>query len=429
MSENDQAWELFFKETNILTKLDSDNLAYITARELKHYGKREPRLMAKIDTLALQPKIFSENQLSILPVRNASYAIFKDKEQSSFYKFSKEDIDLPIIKHTPAVDVSTFDSFSTNLGLNESQALDFSLISSITHSFISERDIWLTIRGRQFSSKFDLLLPSINQTLTIEKVQIEIDAGYESKNAIYIFEAKTSRRADFNVRQLLYPYLDWKNRSKKAIVPIFFIYTNGLYYLYQFSMGNSLDSTKLVTKSCYTIDEYHYSIGDLWSIVNESSSQLKQVIGIPFPQADDMDKVIDTVSLVYNGFNSKKSIASKLEFDERQGDYYGNAACYLGFLEHSQNLFTITPLGEKLVNEKFRSKRAIIIFTALAQIKVFYNILILFLGRNMDLGTIDNNELAAFIREEHQLNDTTIFRRISTVKQWLIWLKNNLYLT
>ncbi len=47
----------------------------------------------------------------------------------------------------------------------------------------------------------------------------------------------------------------------------------------------------------------------------------------------------------------------------------------------------------------------------------------------MDLGTIDNNELAAFIREEHQLNDTTIFRRISTVKQWLIWLKNNLYLT
>lgn len=429
MSMLDESWDsFFFNQPGLLDKIHLNNLTYTTATNLKKFGGREPRLMAKIDTLEERPKIFKDNCLSILPTKNKNYIIFKDIQQKSFYTFSKDESSLPLINHSPAINVNEFETYPGVNYINESQALDFALHSSIIRTFTHESDIFLTIRGRRYSSKFSVRLPDISELVAIEGVQIEIDGGYESRDGIYLFEAKIGRRANFNVRQLLFPYLDWSSRTRKPIIPIFFIYTNGLYYLYKFSIGDSLDSLRLVEGRCFTIDDYRYSFTDVERVILSNQYGFRVTNRFPFPQANDMDKVIDTVLLVNQGYSTKEEIASQFEFDERQGDYYGNAACFLGFLDHLYNRYVITNVGKHIISEKSRSTRAFFILSLLSRYHAFYEILQKFVATNFNLNMMTPEYIASEISKFYPLSDVTSLRRASTIKNWLNWVKDSLNL-
>ena len=43
-------------------------ISYVTAKEVKDIARKEPRLMAKMDTIEDMPKVFQENGLFLLPV-------------------------------------------------------------------------------------------------------------------------------------------------------------------------------------------------------------------------------------------------------------------------------------------------------------------------------------------------------------------------
>ncbi|MFH1447105.1 MAG: hypothetical protein ABIG43_06840, partial [Chloroflexota bacterium] len=334
MSKNDDAWDMFFNHTNTLNEINKSQYAFVKADALKKIGQREPRLMTKIDTLEVRPEIFKDKHLSILPVKNGEYLIFKDRDQRSYYCFDNFLEKIPIRLHKPICNLDDFDSYPGEERMNEAQAIDFAFISSIIKTFTEETKMWLTIRGRQFTGCFSFIIPSIKKEIEIKSVQIEIDAGYESQNKIYLFEAKIGRRSNFNIRQLYYPYLEWKQRSEKEIIPILFFNTNGLNYLFQFQFGETFNDIQLSKYACFSLDETLVTHAKLKSVLANSAYKENEPIEYPFPQADDMDKVIDTISLISQGYDDKTQISEELEFDERQGDYYGNAGCYLGFLEH-----------------------------------------------------------------------------------------------
>jgi len=415
---NDIAWNNLFTDTHLLSKIQSGGIAYLDANTMKKY--REPRLMAKIDTSELLPQVFRKHKLSILPVKNGEYAIFKDPKKQSFFTFPDDFDQINIQEHNPTISLSNFDSFQDLENLNEAQALDTALISSIIRGFTNEEDIWFTIRGRQFTQDFKVYIPSIQKYINISKVQIEIDAGYESKNAVYIFEAKIGKRENFNIRQLLFPYLEWKNRTTKPIIPIFFFFTNGLYYLFQFDLGDSLDASSVIRRACYTL--YEIETFELARIISNADLDDSLVENIPFPQADDLDKVIDTVSLVNQGYINKEDLSEVFEFDERQGDYYGNAARFLGFLERVNNSFFLTDIGKELLKIKSPSNRARLIARQLVNRPVFNQIFNMLLQQNLKSEGLDYLNIPQIIMEQTVLNDTTSDRRSSTVRNWINWI-------
>jgi hypothetical protein len=57
MTANSQAWKRFFEHTETLIEIEEKGFCIVSADELKIYGKREPRLMAKLDTLSSRPNI------------------------------------------------------------------------------------------------------------------------------------------------------------------------------------------------------------------------------------------------------------------------------------------------------------------------------------------------------------------------------------
>ena len=138
----------------------------------------------------------------------------------------------------PSANSIIFDTFPRDQEASESQALDIALLAGLLPAFCGEKTLNLTLRGRMFSGDFAFRTPGRGLPVEVSRVQIEVDAGYEGEDGIYLVEAKRGRRDDFHIRQLWYPYLNWTARTRKRVVPIFFTYSNGQYLLSEFEFGD-----------------------------------------------------------------------------------------------------------------------------------------------------------------------------------------------
>lgn len=146
---------------------------------------------------------------------------------------------------------------------------------------------------------------------------------------------------------------------------------------------------------------------------------------VPYPQANDLDKMIDLVSAVGNGINNKTLIAEYFEFDERQGDYYANAARYLGFVRRTGHDFTLTDLGMRLTTTKSLQSRTHTMLVQIAKRPTLRRVIHLLLARDYRMDEISDAEIASIIGRFTNLSGTTPGRRASTVRSWLAWILEN----
>ena len=72
-SKNDKAWTELFDKYKILENVQDKGHFEITATKINEF--REARLMTKFDHKSQLPKLFSDNELSILPTSRGGYVI------------------------------------------------------------------------------------------------------------------------------------------------------------------------------------------------------------------------------------------------------------------------------------------------------------------------------------------------------------------
>lgn len=426
MSQNDDAWQRFFAQTATLHEIDRAGYAIVTADALKLLGRREPRLMAKIDTLAERPRPFREHHLAIFPTRNGVYILFRDPANKSYYRFGAETDTLPIQEFTTDADLFAYDAFPGPQRLNESQALDFAHVAGLLQHFTQDAQMALTIRGRSYTNPFQFNLPTSQQPVEVASVQIEIDAGYESPSSLYLVEAKVGKRDDFNIRQLYYPYLEWHTRSRKRIVPIFLVYTNGSYYLTEFAFSQDFGDLHIVKQGCYVINEPSrppLSLGALLAALPPASTLHEPAV--PYPQADDLEKVLDVVAKVEAGICTKQELADAFDFNDRQGDYYANAACYLGLLQRTEQGFGLTATGADFLHTRSRALRNALVVRQLLMRPTYRALFQQLQQANFMLDQLTNEQIAATIAAHTPLQGTTPKRRAQTVRSWLAILLRN----
>src|SRR5574344_681577 len=70
-----ELWNNIFADLNILEEITKNGYFVISADQIRLY--KEPRLMAKFDYSKQLPKIFKDNNLGILPIKNGEYIIGK----------------------------------------------------------------------------------------------------------------------------------------------------------------------------------------------------------------------------------------------------------------------------------------------------------------------------------------------------------------
>ncbi len=377
--------------------------------------------MTKFDHTINLPQIFTDNKLSILPVTRGSYIISRFNAYHNFENESSDIIRVSLPLYIQSLDYSKIKS--------EAIALNCAIASGIIADFVEDGSLLATVSGRMGSGKFEFDIQTLNtksfQHINVENSQIEIDAAYEGENYLTIFEAKRDLSKDFLVRQLYYPYRVWERKVTKKVKPVFLIYSNGIYrmYEYAFENPNEYNSLVLVKQQNYSLEDTEISLNDIQTIM--TTVKYVDEPKVSFPQADVFERVINLCELLNEHDMTRDNVTEKYDFDARQTNYYTDAARYLGLLEKARKnkvvKYSLTPSGKKILNMCFK-KRQLALCELILSHKVFNDVLKLYFSHGV---MPEKCEIVGLMKESKLYNvnsDETFGRRASTIKNWIDWI-------
>lgn len=417
-SKNDIAWEQIFEKHRILDKVADQGRVSISSVEINKY--REARLMTKFDHRSQLPKLFVDNNLSILPTSRGTYEIGAFE---TFYDFNKEDVEV-----TPIEFPTFLESIDYKDITSEATAINCAFVSKILHDFTEEENLLPTVSGRMSSSLFDFKINSNKGQFKVNvgNSQIEIDGGYEGDNSLSLIEAKNYISDDFLIRQLYYPYRLWNNKITKRVRPIFLTYSNGIFHLREYEFVNTelYNSICLVKHKKYAVQEGAINIEAIQSILD--SVRVVKEPELPFPQADSFERVINLCELLkQRGFISKEDITQNYDFDHRQTDYYSNAGKYLGLIENgrenNQVGCTLTKVGLRIFSLPIVERQLEFVKLILSH-GAFRDALKLYFDKG---DTPSKDEVVEIMKSSklHKVDsEQTYKRRASTIISWINWI-------
>ncbi|MBR1645400.1 MAG: transcriptional regulator [Selenomonadaceae bacterium] len=419
MAKNDDAWEKLFDEHKILSHVEREGFFRISADQIRKF--REPRLMTKFDHRINLPKIFSSNELSILPVTRGDYLISHFEAWKNFEPADSAVLPAELPEYLQSLDAKNI--------FSEALALNCAFASGIIADFTGDENIFSTVSGRMSSGTFDFKVNDTRRNFShavhVNNSQIEIDAAFEGIKFLTLIEAKRDLADDFLIRQLYYPYRTWQNKISKPIKPIFLVYSNGIFYLreYAFAEPENYNSLVLVQQKKYSVESTKITLADIQEILRSVKPTTEPPV--PFPQADKFERVINICELLNEKSLNRNDVTAKYDFDSRQTNYYTDAARYLGLIEKSVSSHAVTynlsDLGRKILRQSFRERQLSYCKCILSH-KVFADTLKASLERGAMLSTA---EIIALMKNSnlYQIgSDETFKRRSSTITSWLNWI-------
>ncbi|MFR3178952.1 MULTISPECIES: type II restriction enzyme [Eubacteriales] len=417
MGLNDTAWEILFDKYHILDEISKYGIFTISANQIREF--REPRLMTKFDHKVNLPQIFSKNNLAILPITRGDYVISQFSAYQTF--------DPPTEYYQTVKIPAHIQSLMPKYLVSEAIALNCANACGILNDFLEDTELVPTVSGRMSSGnfEFDIATGRGKQSLTVSNSQIEIDAAYEGIDYLSLFEAKHDISDDFLVRQLYYPFRVWESRITKKVKSVFLVFSNGVFYLYQYEFADpkNYNSLCLVKQKNYIISP-EISLEDIQNVLENIS--ICEEPDIAFPQANSMPRIVNLMELLTGRSMTKQDITSEYAFDERQTNYYTDAGRYLGFIEKVKNeegaiTFQLSNLGRSVMELEYK-ERQLAIVSAILRHRAFNETLKINLNsREMP----DANAIVQIMKESnlyHVEANSTYYRRSSTIIGWLNWI-------
>ena len=417
-SRNDAAWHLLFEKYDILHHIEQNGNFQISATQIKEF--REPRLMAKFDHTINLPKLFKQNNLTMLPITRGDYII---SHFDAYHKFEPVSSDIARISLPYYIQSLNVDSITS-----EAVALNCAYVSGIMADFLEDEQLVPTVSGRMGSGNFDFeikdTLHKNNRIVKVNNSQIEIDAGYEGLQKLALIEAKRDLSDDFLVRQLYYPFRTWSDRVNKTVKPIFLVYSNGIFHLYEYQFANPMEYSSLIL-----VKQKNYTVEVDMTITTEEINQLLDAAQrakepkIAFPQADSFDRVINLCELLQEHPMTREEITINYAFNVRQTNYYTDAARYLGLVDKQRTddiTFTLTSKGKSILQLGYK-QRQLAFCEAILSHKIFADSLKLWFKQ----GKINKQDIVALMKQNELYNvesESTYIRRASTIRGWLEWI-------
>ena len=422
-----EAWLSLFEKYNILNQIKETGYFHIKANQIKEF--REPRLMAKWDCSSSLPPALKNNKINILPTSYSSYIL------SDFILYQEIPELKEHIKEMSPVDLPQYESLDVENIKSEAIAINVLILSGILDDFLQSADTVATFSGRMGTGNFDFEVNSfskVKRKVHVENAQCEIDGGFENDDSVIIIEAKNVVHEDFHIRQLYYPYRLWLSKVNKPIRLIFSIYSNKIFRLFEYKFENMYDysSIRLVKSKNYSLQDTTITLDDLIGVRNSTpiitndNQTLKANKGIPFIQADSLDRIISLLEHLYNNPMTKYGIADLMEFDIRQSDYYYNAGKYLGLFKkkyfEGNTYIELTTLGSQVYKMEYKDRQLKIVSLILKH-QIFADFFDFMINNGIPP---QKKDIENTMRKYNVCNEGQISRRASSVQGWLRWVFN-----
>lgn len=417
MGQIDEKWEILFEKYQVEREIEKNGLFYITADQIREV--KEPRLMTKFDTRESLPGVFGK-KISILPVTRGKYVLGEFELYQDFPVMGagiKRMTGAKIPDYYETIDICDIRS--------EANAIHIMGIAGILDDFLGERQMVQTVSGRMKSEKFDFFVNRFSKKdayITVDNSQVEIDGGFENQNVFTILEGKNVVHSNFLIRQLYYPVRLWRQKIKKAIRPVFLVYSNNIFRLleYEFTEIGHYNSLKLVQERSYSLEDIDITAAELFDVWQKTKIQPEPKV--TFIQADSFPKVISLVEHLNEGAMTTVEIAEVFGFKERQSDYYYNACKYLGLAEKRTGeegvKVYITPVGRRLLHMNYKNRQLEYVRLIL-QHRIFSELF----GEMLRTGEApDKRWIAQKMRKLRVCGESLVDRRSSSVRGWLGWM-------
>lgn len=419
-SKNDIAWDKLFNKYNIPSRIAQDGTFTISADQIREF--REPRLMAKIDHRPSLPRVFRENKLSILPVSRGEYII------------SHFDCFMPMpTTDTNEITRLKFPEYIQSINpyniTSETVAINCALVSGLFEDFLNDGPLAATVCGRMGSGTFDFLIANCKSNsdlkVKVNNAQIEIDTALEGISSLSLIEAKCDLSDDFIIRQLFYPYKTWENRLPKKIRLVYFVYSNGIFRLFEYAPRDTTryDTLVLIRSRCYTFDDTDLDISDVERLLK--TIRIIPDPEVPFPQADSFARIVNLCELLQSDSRTRDSVTENYDFDVRQTNYYTDAGRYLGLIEKGKSkadvFYRLTPKAVDILKLRYR-ERQLAFCRCILEHRVFNEVFREWLAN----GHKPKQERIIAIMKKASLyhigKESTFKRRASTITSWLNWM-------
>ena len=238
-SGNSASWEAIFQRWDIQNHAFDREPFRLSAKQIneacqnfRRPGQKEVRILCKQDTRESRPSLFQRHGLFILPVRNGQYVLVKGEGYLNI-----PPIDSPVQEYSSDF---PFRLETSLVGDSEMQHLDRAFALSLIRHFTGDSSLVMTIRGRKYTPKFTFVTGEF--LLEAEGVQTEVDAGYEGEKQVVLIEAKSPKTNNTIIRQLYYPFRQWRECTHKPVTTVFFQHTdNDEFHLWQFGFADPMD--------------------------------------------------------------------------------------------------------------------------------------------------------------------------------------------
>jgi hypothetical protein len=416
----DSAWAQLFEQHNILARISDEGSFRISSAQINKV--HEARLMAKFDQSAQLPKIFRENELSILPVTRGDYLVgpFVTHEPIHYQTVKPKKVKNPQLETLKPDDL-----------YSEASALFFAYNSGIIKDVMGSNDsIRFTVNGRMGSGIFSFsiqnkLQPQNSSIVEVRNSQVEIDAGFESPEAFLICEAKNQASEELLIRQLYYPYRLWSEKITKPVIPAFLAFSNDTFHIFTYAFEDKSNYNSIVLKSykAYTFADEDITLQD---IIDVWQTSVATEPNVTFPQADSFPRVLDLLSVLHSEELTRSEVTLKYEFDPRQTNYYVSACEYLGFIERfttteHERGYRLTTDARQIMSLPYKQKYLALIRRVFEK-PVFHQAFEIFVKTKSTPDKSAICQIMQGVKFLKPINETTIDRRSSTVSGWLDWM-------
>ena len=174
-------------------------------RNLGHMIRRKDR-----------PRFFKKKNIFLLPSSNREWVLlrgdgyFDPEYKDHFYK-------------SKIIDKAEHFNLETLKGQSEGRYIHQINADGILSDFIKNDKLIFTLSGRKYAT---FTYKAFGNNLKCDGAQIEIDAGFETKNEVILIEAKTGEVGSEIIRQLYFPYKYVSSITKKKVRNIFMVVAN-----------------------------------------------------------------------------------------------------------------------------------------------------------------------------------------------------------
>lgn len=278
--------------------------------------------------------------------------------------------------------------------------------------YLTSDKSFLTVRGRVYSQGFEFNLTNTTNSVIdypIQSVQLEVDGGYEGRHGLSLIEAKMGFSDNMNLRQLLYPQINFSTLLKKPVRTYLFFYeTGGFFHFIPFFYDGKNSS-------------FDYANHKLFKLESPKRVEPKELLktkvnndltgfNAPFPQADRFNKVMEVfLKLGELECATKEELFFDFDLVARQWDYYLNALIWLGLVhkDTTNECFVLSDKGISLFSSPENER-----VYEIAKIAFSNDIFNAFLS-------IDNPTINQRLKNRNGLtSESTFLRRMRTVKSW-----------